>query len=138
MRYAVEGNGKQIFNFGLQGHVNGVDWTVVKTVDRKVTFLTPGPDYTLSSNGTIVVNGATGNFSIAHYNFSNINLHNSNLPFYEQHSVAIATSAAVASFVALATIIAVRNRKYLVVKKLGNGARTNNGGLSSLKDMEKA
>ena len=111
LRYAVVGEGKQIFNFGLKGHVNGVDWTVIKTVDRKNIFLTPGTDYTISSNGRIVVNGGTGNFSIAHYNFYNNNLLHSNLPFYEQHSVAIATSAALASIAVLVVVISVRNRK---------------------------
>jgi hypothetical protein len=118
LRYAVEGNGKQIFNFGQQGHVNEVDWTIVKTVDRKNIFLTPGTDYTISPNGTIVVNGATGNFSIAHYNFYYNNLLNSNLPFYEQHSVAIATSTATAIIIVLAIVMAVRNRKYLAEKNL--------------------
>jgi hypothetical protein len=134
--YAVEGKGKQIFNFGQQSHVNGVDWTVVKTVNRQNVFLTPGTDYTISTNGTIVVNGATGNFSIFHFNFFNNNL-NTNLPFYEQHSVAIATSAAVAIVIVLAVVVAVRNRKYLAEKKLGAGALTKNIERSTLKDEEK-
>ena len=138
LRYLVEGNGKQIFNFGLQSHVNGVDWSVIKTVNRRNIFLTPGKDYTISSNGTIVVNGATGNFSIAHYNFSNnSNLLHSNLPFYLQHSVAITTSAVVAIVIVLSTVIAVRNRKYSAVKNLDNGALPKNGKLSTLKDKEK-
>jgi hypothetical protein len=137
LRYSVEGEGKQIFNFGQQTHVNGVDWTVVKTLNRKNTFLTPGTDYTISSNGTFVVNGATGNFSIAHYNFYNNNLLHSNLPFYEQHSVAIATSATVATFVVLAVVIGMRNRKYLTEKKLGNGALTKNGKISTIEEREK-
>lgn len=137
LRYSVEGEGKQIFNFGQQTHVNGVDWTIVKTVNRKNTFLTPGTDYTISSNGTIVVNGATGNFSIAHYNFYNNNLLHSNLPFYMQHSVAIATSATVATFVVLAVVIGVRNSKYLTEKKLGNGALTKNGKIPTIDEREK-
>jgi len=138
LRYEVEGNGKQIFSFGQQGHINGADWSVVKIVNRRNVFLTPGSDYTISSNGTIVVNGVTGNYSIAHYNFNdNVNLFNSNLPFYEQHSVAIATSASVAIVVVLVVVIAVRNRKYLTEKKTDNIALTKNGKFSSLKDKEK-
>ena len=133
----MEGNGKQIFNFGLPSHVNGVDWTIVKTVNRKNIFLTPGTDYTISSNGTIVVNAATGNFSIAHYNFYNNNLLHSNLPFYEQHSVAIATLSVVAIVIVLFTVITVRNRQNFVNKKLSNGALQKNGKLSSLKNKEK-
>lgn len=137
LRYAVEGSGKQSFNFGQQGQVNGVDWTIVKTVDRKNTFLTPGTDYKFSPNGEIVVNGATGNYSIIHYNFSNNRLLNSNLPFYEQQSVAIATSAAVAIVIVLAVVVAVRNRKNLNDKKLDNGTIAKNGKLTTLKDKEK-
>jgi hypothetical protein len=136
LRYSVEGEGKQIFNFGQQTHVNGVDWTIVKTLNRKNTFLTPGTDYTISSNGTFIVNGGTGNFSIAHYNFYNNNLLHSNLPFYLQHSVAIVTSAVIAIFVVLSTVIAVRNRKCLAGEKLGNDVLTKNS-KPSLKDKEK-
>jgi FlaG/FlaF family flagellin (archaellin) len=135
LRYAVQGNGKQTFNFG-QGHINAVDWTIVKTVNRTNIFLTPGKDYTMSSNGTIVVNGATGNFSIVHYNFINDNLFNSNLPFYERHSVAIATSAVVAVVIVLAVVIAVRNRKYSE-KNLSNSIQTKNSESLTLKDKEK-
>ena len=137
LRYAVEGNGKQIFNFGQQSQLqNAVDWTVIKTVDRKNEFLTPGTDWTFSSDGTIVVNGGTGNFSIAHFNFYNNNLLNSNLPFYEKHSVAIATSAGVAVVLVLAVVIAVTNRKYLTGKKLGNGFLTKNGEMPTIKNKE--
>lgn len=138
-RYSVEGSGKQIFNFGLQGHVqNAVDWTIVKTVNRKNIFLTPGPDFTISSNGTIVVNGATGNYTIDHFNFNNNNnLFNSKLPFYEQHSIAIVTSIVVAIVVVLAVVVAVKNTKFLTEKKLGNGVQTKNGDFSSLNDKEK-
>jgi hypothetical protein len=137
LRYAVEGNGKQIFNFGQQGPINGVDWTVVKTVNRKNIFLTPGTDYTISSNGTIVVNGATGNFSIAHYNFYNNNLLHSNLPFYLQHSVAIATSVATAVVIVLAAGIVARNRKSLAEEKLGNSSLQKNNDFSMIVDKEK-
>ena len=136
LRYAVEGNGKQSFNFGL-GRFNGIDWTIVKTVDLKNTFLTPGTDYKFSSEGEIVVNGATGNFSIVHYNFSNNRLLNSNLPFYQQQSVGIVTAAVVAIVVVLAVVIAVRNRKNLNDKKLGNGAVSKNGKLATLNGKER-
>ena len=137
LRYAVEGNGKQSFNFGQQGHFNGVDWTIVKTVDRKNTFLTPGTDYKFSTDGEIVVNGATGNYSIIHYNFSNNRLLNSNLPFYQQQSVGFITSAVVAIVIVLAVVIAMRNRKNLNDKKLGNGAVSKNGKPTTLNGKEK-
>ena len=138
LRYEVEGNGKQIFNFGQQGPVqNVVDWTIVKTVNHQNIFLTPGTDFTFSPDGTIVVNGATGNFSIAHYNFYYNNLFNSNLPFYERHSVAITTSAAVAIVIVLTVVIMVRNRKYLTEKKLGDGALSRSGEALTLDGKEK-
>ena len=62
----------------------------------------------------MVVNGSPGNFSI--FRFGNLfsGLPNSNLPFYEQHSVAIATSAVVAGVVGLAIVLAVRNNKFIL------------------------
>jgi hypothetical protein len=106
LRYTVEGNGKQIFNFG-QGPINGVDWTIIKTINRQN----------------------------AHFNFYNINSLNSNLPFYKQHSVAIATSAVTAIVIVLATFVAVRNRKY--EKKVNSSASAINVKKSALKDAEK-
>lgn len=133
LRYTVEGNGKQSFNFGL-GHINEVDWTIIKTIDRKNVFLTPGVDYTFSPNGTIVVNGATGNFSIAHYNFYNTNSLNSKLPFYEQHSVALTTSTVTVIVIVLAAFLAVRNRKN--DNKFNGSTQVNDSKKPTLKDKE--
>lgn len=132
LSYAVVGNGKQVFNFG-QSRGNGIDWTVTHTVNGKTAFLTEGVDWTISSNGTVVVNyHATGNFSVIRYSFAN-NISPSNLPFYEQHSVAIATLAAVVIVVVLAVVLVVRNNTNLRGKSVHN---TNRKG-SLLKDREK-
>ncbi len=118
LRYSVAGAGYQIFSFGqIQGAQNSVDWYVVHTVNGKSIFLTPGVDWTISRNGTVVVNAATGNFSVVHFNSGDTALLNSNLPFYEQHSVAIATSAGLAVVVILAVVLAVRNNKLVTGKK---------------------
>ncbi len=137
LRYAVTGAGKQIFYFGqIPGVQNSINWYVVNTINGKTIFLTPGVDWTISRNGTVVVNAATGNFSVVRFNtFNTISL-NSNLPFYEQHSAAIATSAVVAIVLVLAVGITLRNRTYLTEKK----AETNVSAIiktSSLKDSEK-
>lgn len=138
LNYAVEGSGKQIFNFGPQGHVpNVVDWTVFKTIDRRTVFLTPGTDWTFSPNGTIVVNGATGNFTIFYFPSLEDNSLNSNLPFYEQHSVAITTSAIVTIIIILTVVIALRNKKYLTPKNPQQNLKVENGKISTLKDKEK-
>jgi hypothetical protein len=123
LRYLVTGDGKQIFNFGqILGVQNSLDWYVVHTINGKSIFLTPGVDWTISPNGTVVVNAATGNFSVVHFNSGDTALLNSNLPFYEQHSVAITTSAVVAVVLVLAVVIIVRNKTYLAEKKSVNGA----------------
>ena len=133
LSYQVVGNGKQVFNFG-QSRGNGIDWTVTHTVNGKTAFLTEGVDWTISSNGTVVINyDATGNFSVIRYSFANGISDSSNLPFYEQHSVAIATLAAVAIVVVLAAALAVRNNRILREKNVHN---TNRKG-SILKDKEK-
>ena len=132
LNYAVVGSGKQVFNFG-QSRGNGIDWTVIHTVHGRTVFLTEGVDWKISSNGTVAVNSvATGNFSVIRYSFAN-SLSPSNLPFYEQHSVAIATSAAVAIVVVLAVALSIRNIKNMPEKNVHNSNRKD----SILKDREK-
>lgn len=137
LRYSVAGAGYQIFSFGqIHSAQNSVDWYVVHTVNGKSIFLTPGVDWTISRNGTVVVNAATGNFSVVHFNSGDTALLNSNLPFYEQHSVAIITSAAIAIVLVLAVVITVKSKTYLTKKKPGKDASTIVKS-SPLKDTEK-
>lgn len=136
LRYSVSGDGKQIFSFGqIPGIQNSIDWYVVHTINGKSIFLTPGVDWTISPDGTVVVNAATGNFSVVHFNSGDTALLNSNLPFYEQHSVAITISAVVAIVLLLAVFITVRNKTYLTEKKVVKGDSTNVKSYP-LKDME--
>jgi hypothetical protein len=110
LRYAVEGKGKQIFNFGLVsqgGEWSGVDWSVITGNN---VFIAEGEGWTISNDGTLIVTGATGNVSIVHWGFFENSLPSSNLPFYQQHSVAIAAAMVVAITVIVAIVIKVKSR----------------------------
>jgi len=104
LRYFVQGRGQQIINIGvgLQGESN-VDWVV----SSNRSFISNG--WTVSHNGTVTLTGLTGNISITYFGFTN-QLTNSNLPFYEQHSVAIAVAVLFAVTVAVAITVAVKRR----------------------------
>ena len=74
-------------------------------------WLGEGEGWTITPDGTVTVTGAVGNVSIARYSFSSSNGDTSNLPFYERHSVTIATVTMVAATVVIATLIKVRNNR---------------------------
>ena len=114
LRYVVEGQGKQIVNLGL-GPKSGdpslsFEWIVSA---NNHTFFAEGDVWSLSHDGTITVNGASGNVSITHYDFADFGngISNSNSPFYQQHSVAIVTVIAVAIVVVIAVVIKVKNKE---------------------------
>jgi len=110
LRYAVEGKGEQIFNFGLGsqgGEWSGVDWSVITGNN---VFMAEGEGWTISNDGTLVVTGVTGNVSIVHWGFSENSLPSSNLPSYLQHSVAIVIAMVVAVTVIVAIIIKVKSK----------------------------
>ncbi len=112
LRYAVEGKGKQIFNFGLgsqEGEWSAIDWSVIA---NNAVFIAEGEGWTISNDGTLIVTGVTGNVSIVHWGFFENSLPSSNLPFYLQHSVAIATAVAVAIIIGIAVAIKVKNREH--------------------------
>jgi hypothetical protein len=76
--------------------------------------LAEGDGWTISHDGTIVINGARGNVSVIHYNFYGSfgnGLQNSNLPFYQQHSLAITVTAAVAIIVIIAVVIKTKHKE---------------------------
>jgi hypothetical protein len=114
LRYAVEGQGKQILNLGLdpeEGELNpAVEWHVS---DNNVS-LSKGKDWSISNDETIIVNGASGNVSIAYYIFSDFSGNgesNSNVPFYQQHTVVITIATALAIVVAIAVLTKVKTRE---------------------------
>jgi hypothetical protein len=111
LRYTVEGQGKQILNLGissLQGTWSGIDWSVVSARAGNNVFMTEGEDWTISKDGTIAVTGVTGNVSIIHWGFFENSLLDSELPFYQQHSVAIIIAVSVTVTVIAAVAIKVR------------------------------
>ena len=114
LRYAVEGQGKQILNLGLGPEEGGLNPSVEWSVINNNVSLVEGEGWSISHDGTMTVNGASGNVSIVHYNFSDFfgnSEPNSNLPFYQQHSVAIAIVSVLAIVVVIAVVIKVKNRE---------------------------
>jgi len=108
LRYVVEGKGKQVLNLGLSAE-EGWEWSVA----FNGAFVGEGDGWTIFSDGTLVVTGASGNVSIFYFNSFGSSVPSSNLPFYQQHSVAIIITAAVAATVIVAVVIKVNNRKHL-------------------------
>ncbi len=111
--YTLEGQGKQVFNFGqaTAGETfTAVDWSVI--VGNNFVFLPEGQEWTISPDGTIFVNGASsGNVSIIHWAFFDSSTMGSNLPFYQQHSVALAIIVSLSVVVAASVVIKVRETK---------------------------
>jgi hypothetical protein len=110
LRYVVEGQGKQILNLGLgsqEGEWTGADWSVVTGNN---VFMAEGEGWSISHDGTIVITGATGNVSIVHWGFFENSIPSSNLPFYQQHSVAIVIAMVVAVTIIVAIVIKVKSK----------------------------
>ncbi len=112
LRYLIEGQGKQILNLGFvsQGGLSAsVEWSVI--VDNNV-FIAEGEGWSISHDGSMVVTGVTGNVSIAHWDFGGNGLSSSNLPFYQQHSVAIVIAMVVAVTIIVAIVIKVKSKEH--------------------------
>jgi len=109
VRYNAQGAGQQFFDFGLNKSVptHQSEWSVI--IPGSV-FLANGQGWKLLPDNTVIVTGQTGNISVSRFNFGAPN--DSNLPFYERHSVALITLAVVAATVAVAAIISVKVRKH--------------------------
>jgi len=115
LSYIVEGQGKQVLNLGLGSQAGGLtaghDWNVLFG-SRALT--NEGDGWNLLPDGTLIVIGASENenITILHYVFSDSLETNSNLPYYQQHSVAIIIAAAFAAMVIVAVVIKVNSRKH--------------------------
>jgi len=110
LRYATEGQGKQILNLGLgsqEGEWSSIDWSVITNNN---VFIAEGEGWTISHDGTIVITGAAGNVSIVHWGFFENSIPSSNLPFYQQHSVAIVIAMVVAVTIIVAIVIKVKSK----------------------------
>jgi hypothetical protein len=119
LRYLVKGQGKQVFKFNpIQ---RGGEWSV--TFNR--SFIGENEGWNLSPDGTLTVTKAPSgsNISLTYFFFPDLlggNGNNPNLPFYQKHSVIIATGVAVAITVGIAvaaTFISKRNQRIRGVKE---------------------
>jgi len=110
LSYYVEGRGEQSFNLSLPE--NGGDWSVMFNRD----FIGENEGWNLSGSGTLTVSGASSgsNVTLTYFVYP-ASLggegNDSNLPFYQQHSVVIVTAVAVAITVALAVSVAFNDRR---------------------------
>lgn len=115
LRYDVEGQGEQILNLGFGPITGGLNpkfvWSVTVNNNNKTVPLAEGKGWSVSQNGALIVNGETGNLSIVHTSFSESGVSNSNLPFYQQHSVAIVVTIAFALVVVVAVLIKVKTKE---------------------------
>jgi hypothetical protein len=109
LSYDVEGEGKQTMNFDFNSSQpsNTAEWSV--NLDGH-SYVGEGKGWTLLPNNTVVITGAKENATIVHYFFIG-SFDDSNLPFYQKHSIAITTAAVLALTAAIAVVIKVKVRK---------------------------
>lgn len=100
--FSVEGLGTQEFNLCLNNSqpTHPSEWGVVLPDG---TFLAEGKNWQLSTDDTILISGLTGNVALVHYGFDASE--KGDLPFYEEHSVALVTLAVVAITIIISSII---------------------------------
>lgn len=109
VRYCAEGEGRQVFNLYVNGTTHPSEWWVTISVPNMI-FLAEGVQWHLLPDNTVIVDGQTGNITVAHYVF-NVAPDYSNVPFLERHSILIVTVAAVAVTVVVASVITVKVRR---------------------------
>ena len=106
LRYNAEGLGIQRINLGLSpSQTTSVsEWSVI--VEDNI-FLAPGDGWELQKDNTIIVTNEIGNVTVVHYSFESSK---SNLPFYQQHSVAIITAVFLSITVFAAFLVRMKER----------------------------
>ncbi len=106
LRYSAQGKGTQTVNLGLNltqpSHPS--EWSI--SIPGRSGFLSEGSNWNLLPDDSVVIFGLRGNVSVTH--FSRLIPNNSNLPFYQQHSVIIITSIVLAIVAAVAVVIRVK------------------------------
>jgi hypothetical protein len=122
LRYRVVGDGQVILNLGISnaGQYGGSDWYVSKPGRNQTSFLSLGHDYIVENDGTLIINGLTGNISVTHMFLDSFHGNNTNLPFYQQHSVIIAIAFVMVLTLAVVLVIRLRNNR-IELKKVGGG-----------------
>jgi hypothetical protein len=125
LRYMVERSGQQTFNIGIPAGDGrwGLhpEWAVI--VDN--VWLGEGDGWSITPEGNLTVTGKTGNISIVHYGILG-NASDSNLSFYEKHSVAIITVASVGAIAIVATLVTVKNKANKPTENLGSSSDIDN------------
>jgi hypothetical protein len=113
VRYTIDGPGKQTFNFG-DIPKRGI-WNVVFGTD----YMGQEDGWTVS-NGTVTVTGASTRFnvSIIYYVYPDFFEEIYSKPFLEQNSVAITTGIIVATTVAIAVVLKLRQGRMPRKEKL--------------------
>jgi hypothetical protein len=115
LRYVAQGKGQQTFNIGIAASEWrwGVhpEWSVVVEHSSYTTWLGEGEEWTIRPDGTLTVTGVVGNVSISYFSFNRLIDSSSDLTFYEQHSVAIATIALATVVASIGVIIRLKTKK---------------------------
>jgi hypothetical protein len=115
LRYAAQGPGQQTFNIGIDAGESRLglhpEWSVVIERASYGVWLGEGEGWTIRPDGTLTVTGVVGNVSIVYYNFMGLIGNEPDLPFYEQHSVFIATITLASITASLGAIIRIKTEK---------------------------
>ena len=108
IRYFAEGPGVQSVNFeqNFSKPTASSEWMIII---EPTVFLSEGAGWHLLGDDTVVLTGQTDNVTVIHYTLNAPD--DSNLPFYQQHSVALITIGVVAATVAAAVLISVKMRR---------------------------
>jgi hypothetical protein len=111
LRCNVNGVGTQTVNLGLNVSkpTSSSEWSVTIRPAGTTVWLAENEGWNLLPDNTVIVTGITGNLSIIHYNFG-ANIYE-NLPFYQEHSIALITSIVLASTFVVALVIKIKERK---------------------------
>jgi hypothetical protein len=107
LRLRVVGHGVQTVNFGFVP--KGGEWGVT----FNGIFMAENDGWRVSSNGAITMTAAIGNVSLNYYTIPDAlggSGNTSNQSFYQQHSVILTTTIAVAIAIVLVGIIRLRNK----------------------------
>jgi uncharacterized integral membrane protein len=109
LRYNAQGVGTQTVNFGLNltQPTHSSEWSI--NVPGRSGFFAEGTSWKLLHDDSVVISGLTGNVSVTHS--GSVVPNDSNLPFYQQHSIIIITVTLLAVIVAVAVIIRFKVRR---------------------------
>ena len=118
LRYEAHGQGQQTFNIGIaagegRGGVHP-EWSVIVEnpfENPNYVWVGEGEGWAIKPDGTLTVTGVVGNVSISYFSFLELIENETDLPFYEQHSVSIATITLVAVIASLGAIIRLKTKK---------------------------